>query len=223
MLVVILLGLLLDLDKVREDLNGIDWWEMLVASVFLLLGYVLVSVGWRYILANRPNFLTTLHTDSISFMTTILSPIPAVALRVVSITRTTSVNYTQAIPGIAVDRVIDLVIRIILLAGVILLATSRSLSILTMAIFIAITLLFLGCIIWVARHAEKITAWLSKLLVRLPMVSEEQVGKGLSGLVGGISSLGSTRRLLLVLSLKFLREQQPLVLHHYLLPQILLV
>jgi hypothetical protein len=177
---------------------------MLFASVFLLIGYVLVSVGWRYILANRPNYLTTFHTDCTSFMTTILSPIPAVVLRVVSISRTTPVDYIQAVPGMAVDRVIDLVIRIILLAGVILLATSRSLSSLTIVMFVAITVLFLGFIIWTARHAEKITAWLSKLLVRLPMVSEEQAEKALSGLVGGISSLGSTRRLLMVLSLKFI-------------------
>jgi len=39
-IVVILLGVLLDLDKVWKDLKGIDWWEMLVASVFLLVGYL---------------------------------------------------------------------------------------------------------------------------------------------------------------------------------------
>jgi uncharacterized membrane protein YbhN (UPF0104 family) len=43
-IVVILLGVLLDLEKVWKDLKGIDWWEMLVASVFLLVGYILVSV-----------------------------------------------------------------------------------------------------------------------------------------------------------------------------------
>ena len=53
-IVVILLAVLLDLDKVWKDLKEIDWWEMLVASVFLLVGYVLVSVLWRYILSNRP-------------------------------------------------------------------------------------------------------------------------------------------------------------------------
>jgi uncharacterized protein (TIRG00374 family) len=202
-IVVILLAILLDLDKVWKDLRGIDWWEMLVASVFLLVGYVLVSVLWRYILANRPKFLTTFHTDSISFMTTILSPIPAVALRVVSISRTTPVNYTEAIPGMAVDRIIGLVIRIILLAAVILMATSRSLSILAIVMFVVLTGLFLGIIIWTARHAEKIKDWISGLLTRLPRISEEQAGNALSGLVEGISSFGSTKRLLFTLSLSF--------------------
>lgn len=202
-IVVILLAVLLDLDKVWKDLKGIDWLEMLVASVFLLVGYVLVSVLWRYILANRPNFLTTFHTDSISFMTTILSPVPAVALRVVSISRTTPVNYTEAIPGMAVDRSIGLVIRIILLAAVILMATSRSLSIRTIVMFVVLTGLFLVVIIWTAHHAEKITNWISGLLARLPRISEEQAENMLSGLVEGISSFGSTRRLLVILSLSF--------------------
>jgi hypothetical protein len=129
-------------------------------------------------------------------MTTIISPVPAVALRVVSISRTTPVNYTEAIPGMVVDRSIGLIIRIILLAAVILMATSRSLSILTIVMFVVLMGLFLGVIIWTAHHAEKIADWISGLLARLPKINEEEAGNALSGLVEGIASYGSTKRLL---------------------------
>lgn len=203
-LVVILFVVFLDMDKVLSELQGIDWQVMLVATAFLLVGYLLISVRWRYILANRPEYLTTLNTDSASFMTTILTPVPAIALRVSSIVRATPVTYVEAIPGMAVERFMDLNMRILALLNLILLMTGSELSIQTVVAFLAITGLILGAVLWIALHAENITDWISGLLTRLPNINTEQVGNSLSGFAKGISSYGSTKRLFVALLLSLL-------------------
>jgi uncharacterized protein (TIRG00374 family) len=201
LIIILLLAYLLDLDEVLKELRKADWRTLLYAAGFLLVGYVSLALRWRYILLNNPGMAPSFHSNNISNLITILTPIPAVALRVVSIAEITTVTYGEAIPGMAVDRLSDTVMRIISLVIVIILATGRRLTAETLILTAGVIGLLLGLFILLAHNgdkvAERITGWLS----RFPQVGKERVSRALSGLVRGLDQIGSTRHLIVALLL----------------------
>ena len=198
-LLIILLAYLLDLDAVLKELRSADWRILLVSAVFLALGYFFFGLRWRYILLNIPGMAPSFHSNNISNMITILTPIPALALRVVSIAEITPVTYGDAIPGMAVDRMSDIVIRIISLVIIIVLATGRQLTAGTFMLTAAIISVLLGVFILLAHNGDKVAEWVSSWLSRFPRLGKERVSRALSGLARGLDHVGSTRHLIVAL------------------------
>jgi uncharacterized protein (TIRG00374 family) len=199
LLLICLLAYLLDLDAVLKELRSADWRILLVSAVFLAVGYFFFGLRWRYILLNIPGMAPTFHSNNISNMATILTPIPAVALRVVSIAEITKVTYGEAIPGMAVDRMSDIVMRIISLVIVVIMATGRHLTAGTLLLTAAAISLLLGVFILLAHNGDKVAEWVARMLSRFPRLGKERVSRALSGLVLGLDHIGSTRHLIVAL------------------------
>ena len=199
LLLIILLTYLLDLDAVLKELRSADWRMLLLSAGFLLVGYYFFGLRWRYILLNIPGMAPSFHSNNISNMITILTPIPALALRVVSIAEITPVTYGDAIPGMAVDRMSDIVMRIISLVIIIILATGRQLTAGTLLLTAAIISLLLSVFILLAHNGDKVAERVSSWLSRFPRLGKERVSRALSGLARGLDHVGSTRHLIVAL------------------------
>jgi uncharacterized membrane protein YbhN (UPF0104 family) len=75
LIIILLLAYLLDLDEVFKELRKADWRMMLYAAGFLVVGYVFFALRWRYILLNNPGMAPSFHSNNISNLITILTPI----------------------------------------------------------------------------------------------------------------------------------------------------
>ena len=151
LIIILLLTYLLDLDEVLKELRKADWRLMLYAAGFLVVGYIFFALRWRYILLNNPRMAASFHSNNISNLITILTPIPAMALRIVSISEITPVSYGEAISGMAADRMLGLAMRIISLVLALILATGRRLTIGTLLLTAAVIALLLGSFILLAN------------------------------------------------------------------------
>jgi len=199
LLAVILLAAFLNLEALFVQLGSANWTLLLSAAGFLVAGYFILGLRWRYILRNKPDLAPAFHSNNLSDLITLLTPIPAVALRVVSITQISPVTYEEAIPGMAVDRLLDIAMRLISLVLAFVLATGSQLTFGTMLLTVAILALLLGAIILLAQNgdaiANRITIWLS----RSSRFSGQRVERILTGLIQGLTAVGSTRRLIAAL------------------------
>jgi uncharacterized protein (TIRG00374 family) len=199
LIIILLLAYLLDLDAVLDELRRADWRVLLLSAGFLLVGYVFFALRWRYILLNIPGMAPSFHSNNISNLITILTPIPAVALRVVSIAEITTVTYGESIPGMAADRMLGLAMRIISLVLALIWATGRRLTIGTLVLTATVIALLLGAFILLANNGSKVADRISGWLSHFPKLGKERVSRALSGLVRGLNQIGSTRHLVVAL------------------------
>jgi hypothetical protein len=97
-------------------------------------------------------------------MVTVLSPIPEPAMRVVALTQSTKVSFSQATPAMIVDTLLGTVMRLVAL-----IAQSR-LENVAVSILIGVLLIaaVLGFIIWLGRNPDRFIPRVSDLLTRLP-------------------------------------------------------
>jgi uncharacterized protein (TIRG00374 family) len=199
LLALILLAAFLNLEALFEELGRADWNILLSAVGCLTAGYLIFGLRLRFILRNQPNLAAAFHSNNLSNLITLLTPIPAVALRVVSIAQLSPVTYEEAIPGMAIDRLLDIAMRVISLVLVIILVTSKQLTLATLLLTVAIIGLLLGAVILLAHNgdaiASRITGWLS----HSTRFRGQRLERFLTGLVQGLTSVGSARRLIAAL------------------------
>ena len=113
--IILLLAYFVEWDQVITILRQTNWLVLLAGVIFLSIGFIFISVRWRFVLVDKPNLKATFHADSIGYMVTILSPIPGPALRVFALSHSTKVSISSAAPAIVVDLLLTTVMRLVAL------------------------------------------------------------------------------------------------------------
>lgn len=198
-IIFLLLAYFVDWDEVLFTLRHIQWEIILLAGFFLVVGIVLITLRWRYVLDNKPKFFEAFHADSIGYLVTLLSPIPGPALRVVALTQTSKVTISSATPAMAIDLLLGVVMRIIALILAVSIGVSLSSAFYSILIGVVLIGAVLGFMIWLIRHPDKFIPIISRLLSRLPGMRGERLEKSLDDLQIGISTLGSIKSILFAL------------------------
>jgi uncharacterized membrane protein YbhN (UPF0104 family) len=62
---VIVFLVLVDIGAVIDELKNADWGYLVLATAFLLAGYFIHAIRWRYLLRKRPQLPYTFHTLNI--------------------------------------------------------------------------------------------------------------------------------------------------------------
>jgi uncharacterized protein (TIRG00374 family) len=199
--ILILFFLLLDPGEIWNELRQADWRILLLAWVFLVAGLGLLSLRWRYLLRGAPSYPQVLKSDGMSFLTTSLTPVPAPALRVVTLSRIAPVSATLATSGMVVDRLLEQIMRVtcLLLALIVyarLLVSTASMVGNLVAIVLGLVLVF-----WMIRNPAPFISSLSRLTSRLPGLSEKQAHSFISNLVQGFVLAGTPLRFFIALLL----------------------
>jgi uncharacterized protein (TIRG00374 family) len=203
-LVIILLAVFIDFSAVWDALAQADFKIMAVGALLLLGGFLLISLRGRYLWGNQPEFLTTLNTDSISYMIRMVTPLFVPVLRVATISMATPLTVSEATPGMMAERLLELVMRFVFLviAGVLI-----SVSKVTSGWIILWVLVLLGVFYLVIRfgsHADEYLPRLSHWLGRFERIDEERIRGPLVRLGVGLKMVGSTRRIVLSLVMSLL-------------------
>ncbi len=76
-LVFILFAVFVDVRAILRLLRRTDWTLWLGGVAFLLAGYGLNTVRWRYLLAGKPGWLSLSYSDSITYMLNMVTPPPS--------------------------------------------------------------------------------------------------------------------------------------------------
>ena len=202
-LIVIFL-VLFDIGAVIDELKNANWGYLALATAFLLVGYIIQAIRWRYLLRKRPQLPYTFHTMNIATMVSLITFIPLTPIRIFLMGENKQVTLPQATSSITIAIMLDLVMKILAIMGLILLRSDPTSSGLTILLFLMIVIVIFVGILLIAANVAKITAWLTPLLARLPFLKEEQAGGLASGLAEGLSEVGSTRQLSIALAYSLL-------------------
>lgn len=199
--ILIILFYFIDLEEVFFILGQTDWRIMLVGAAVLLVGMLINSALYRYILANRPGYREVFHSDGIGYMVTLLSPIPGPAMRVVTTSLTTPVTASRATSGMFIYIIFSMIMRILALMIAILLSSERYTNAGDIALLGIIGLAILIFVIWVLRRADIIMPFFLRLLARFPRINEERIAKTMSELQDALTEVNTYRHILVTLLL----------------------
>jgi uncharacterized protein (TIRG00374 family) len=197
---IIVFLVLVDIGAVIDELKNADWGYLALAVSFLLAGFFIQAIRWRYLLRNLPRLPYTFHTLNIATMTNLMTFIPSIPTRVFLMGENEKVTIPQATSSITIAFILDLVMKILAIMGLILLRSDPSSTGMTIFLYLIIVIVIFAGIILLATNIDKIATRFTPLLGRLSFLKDEQAERLMSGLAEGLSEVGSTRQLSIALA-----------------------
>jgi uncharacterized protein (TIRG00374 family) len=194
-LVAALFLLFVDIDAVLAQLRQADWRYLLAATVVLVIGYVILTARWRYLLGNKPGFEEAFNANNIGNLVNSLTPVPEVAVRVWLISRGKKVSLGEATTGTVVERLLEQGMRVLALFLALWTGYIVSMEAGTALLNAGLVVLGFVAVTWMVRHADRVVLWLSPKLVRLPRLDDARVEKILNDLMLGLQQAGAAREL----------------------------
>ena len=195
LVIILILVYFVEWDEVVQIFKLTHWEIVILGAVPLILGYILISFRWRKILASKPDLITTFNSDSIGYMVKMFTPVPAPALRAVTLNRISSLPLDYVSSGMVVETLLGIVMRILALIATILLTTKSTESIGSIIVSgLLIVLTFVG-IIWLVNHAEQVVKKIGSWIKQLPLIDAERLDPILTDIQTGVREVGSNRTL----------------------------
>ena len=195
LLIILLLIYFVEWDEVLDIFQLTDWMRVFWGSIALIPGFILISIRYRMILANKPSLLRTFHSDSIGYMVTMFTPVPAPALRVVTLNQITSLSFQFVSSGMVVETLLGVVMRILAFIGTLLLTTRVTESLGSIIISVAVVVLTFAGIIWFVNHVEQVVKKVGEWIIRLPFIGADRINRFLTEFQTGFKEAGSNRTL----------------------------
>jgi glycosyltransferase 2 family protein len=202
LIILVVLGVFFVFVDPREivvQLVSADWRYLGGALIFLVAGYLIGAVRWRFLLENRPTYPQTLRSDSMSFLANVLLHVPSSVGRVLTITRISSVTIVQATSGMVVDRLLEQIMRVVCLVLTLVVYSRMLVSPTALAGNLFLVGLGVAFIFWVIRNPKPTIEWLGRWLGKLPRVSPKRIQTMLEDFIQGLRLVGNPARFGLVI------------------------
>ena len=198
--IAILFFWLVDTEEVAQYLVAADIRFLAAASIMLILGLVTFAVRWRALLANKPRLLFTFHASNLGHAGNILIPFRAgEAIRILVMGSDKSVSFTEATTSVVVERLFEQLLRLLALAAAILVGVGLEISPVAALGGIGFLILGFGAIAWLVSHQDFTLDRGTRLLARLPRVTEETAHKSISDLLQNLAVVSKPRQFALIL------------------------
>ena len=198
--ITILFFLLVDTGEVIQQLVTADIRYLFAASIMLILGLVAFAARWRTLLGNKPPLLFTFHASNLGHAGNILIPFRAgEAIRILVMGSEKSVSLTEATTSVVVERLFEQLMRLLALAAAILVGVGLEISPAAALGGIAILILGFGAIAWLVGNQDFTLDKGTRLLARLPRVTEETAHKSISDLLQNLEAVSRPRQFALIL------------------------
>ena len=200
-LLLVIFFLLTDPGEIIAHLRDIEWADIVLSVIFFVIGCLFLTVRLRYILFNKSRWWDTFYANSIGYLIHIAMFVPAMIGRTVTVGWITSVTVPQAYSALVVERLLDMIMRVlVIVVGITVFSTGtdplRSVAGNLIVLIVAFSVLY-----WLLKHREKVVNWLVSLLTGFKGISETQIRDTASDLLEGLDAVGSTRRLVVSLLL----------------------
>lgn len=198
--IVALFIVLVDISLVISQLSAADLRFIAAASAALIFGLITYAARWRTLLANKPGLLFTFHASNLGHAGNIIIPFRAGELiRILVMGTNESISYTEATTSIVVERLFEQLMRLLTFGLAILVGLGLQLSFGTVAGGIGFLILGFGAIAWLVKNQEFTLDKGSRLLGKLPRVTEESARHSLSDLLANLQSVSRPRQFAIIL------------------------
>ena len=193
--VFILLAVLVDLDDLQKTLKSADLGTLAVGIGFLLLGIILITIRWRFLLPAKPSFSATYHATSISYMLKLLLPIPQAVTRLTTLSLASSVSIYQSAPAMMIERFLEMVMRLVAFTLAIVLILDIQLWIAALAIAAILLFAIPAFLMWFTRNASTAVPRIISKSARLPDFSKEKLRGAMVDFQNNVSTMRAARGL----------------------------
>lgn len=202
-LVILVVLYALDLDDLFSAFRRVHWGPFGIGATAIAAGLILISVRWRFLLSNQVSFLKVFHSDGISYMIRMFTPVYAPVLRVATIAMSTPLTVSQATPPMMVERILEILMRFVALVLATILVSASNIAPEWVILWVLLLGGLFAGLVFFSNRAEDYLPRLTVWLARLPRLDEERLQGPMANLGEGLASVGTTWRLIfgLLLSL----------------------
>lgn len=194
-LVILLLLVLIDFGAVFDFLATANWGLLGVSAVLLILGYVFLTLRWRYLFGNRHSYREMLDVTGSAYMFGILIQLPTTVYRILVMERKSLAKVTESSSAVAVEVVLSLILRFLGAVLVISLLVARSREaedFLISSLYVVVGLLILLFLVIALR--TRLEPLLARTIGLLPGVEEERAKDVSASVFHAVANAGSPRR-----------------------------
>lgn len=198
--IVALFIVLVDISLVISQLSAADLRFIAAASAAFIFGLITYAARWRTLLANKPGLLFTFHAGNLGHAGNIIIPFRAgEVIRILVMGTNESISYTESTTSVVVERLFEQLMRLLTFGLAILVGLGLQLSFGTVAGGIGFLILGFGAIAWLVKNQEFTLDKGSRLLGKLPRVTEESARHSLSDLLANLQSVSRPRQFAIIL------------------------
>jgi len=194
-LVFIIFAAVVDFDALLATLSSVHLGLFSAGVVFLLMGIVLITIRWRFLLRNHPVFFPTFHANSISYALKLLLPIPQAVTRLATLSLASSISIYQSAPMMIIERFLEMVMRLVSLTLAVVLIMDIPLWIAGLAISAILLLAIPAFLMWFTRNASTIVPRLIERSVQIPGMSKEKLSDAMVDFQNNVSTMRAARGL----------------------------
>ena len=193
--ITILFVLLVDLEAVAQHLLTADIRYLIAASLALILGLIAFAIRWRALMDNKPPFMVTFHAANMGQAGNILLPFRAgEAIRILVMGSSKTVSLTEATTSVVVERLFEQIMRLVTLAAAILVGIGIEISPGAALGGISFLLLGFGAVAWLVKHQDITLEKGTRLLSRLPRVTEKTAQQSVADLLQNLSAVSKPQQ-----------------------------
>ncbi len=192
--------LLVDVNEVWEQLVSADARYLIAASCALVLGLVAFAARWRSLLEYNPPLVFTFHASNIGHAGNMLIPFRAgEAIRILVMGSAQYVSFTAATTSVVVERLFEQLMRFIVLGLAIAIGVGLEVSPATLLSGLGLLVLGFGTVVWLVNHQDFTRIKVTRLLAKIPRVTEETAYKSISDLMQNLTAVSKPHQFMRIL------------------------
>ncbi len=191
--VFIIFALVVDVDALLEIFQHLHLGLFSIGVVFLLMGIMLITIRWRFLLRNEPGFAPTFHSNSVGYMLKLLLPIPLAVTRLIILSLVSSTSIYQSAPLMVIERFLETIMRLVALTLAVVLIFEIPLWIAGLVIAAILLLGIPAFVTWFARNASTVVPRLLSRSARIPDLSKEKLQEAMVDFQNNISTMRAAR------------------------------
>lgn len=193
--IAVLFFLLVDIRAVIRQLRAADLHFLIAASIMFIFGLVAFAARWRALLGNKPGLLFTFHASNMGHAGNILIPLRAgEAIRILIMGTDKTISLTEATTSVIVERLFEQLMRLLTFGVAILVGVGLQLSLGTALGGVGFLAIGFGAIAWLVNNQDFTLDKGSRLLAKLPRVTEEKARSSVSDLLENLKGVSRPRQ-----------------------------
>lgn len=200
LLLLILLAWFVDWETVIRMLRGISRWQLGLASVFLVLGFIAYAQRWRLLLERKSRLISTFHASNAGNLVNTLLPLrPGDAARIVLLGAEDNLSMLLITSSIVVERWFEQIMRLITLTSAMFFGLGMAISVSNVIGLLAIIVGLYILMLWIIRKRDFVVRVCPGWLARIPRVNEDSACTALGNIIDGLAGVSSARYLMTLL------------------------
>ena len=193
LLAAIFFAAFIDIDALVRIFQRVEWEYFLLGVALLVIGIVLITVRWRFLLRNQPGFTPTFHANSVSYLLKLLLPVPQALIRLTAFSIASSTSVYQSAPMMLIERFLEMIMRLVALSLAIVLIFDLPLWIAAIAITAILLLGIPSFVLWFTRNASSSVTRIAARSAQLPDLSKEKLREAMLDFQNNLSTMRAAR------------------------------